>query len=32
MGQRERISPDFLTLPIGRMRGEWQLGWIEKYV
>lgn len=32
MGQRERIRPDFLTLSIDGMRGDWQLGSTEKYV
>lgn len=29
---RERICPDFLTLPVGRAKGNWQLGSTEKCV
>lgn len=29
---RETICPDFLTLPIGRAKGNWQWGSIEKYL
>lgn len=31
MGLRERICPDFLILPMGRVRRDWQLNSIEKY-